>query len=165
MNVSIVALVCFLFFGPASALISPHFLHKRVQTTRDPLPMLAGGRSHSSIQLNMVGRLFRRNTKKKSVQTLEREQTKKEEKKQKAPEQLWRVMLYNTEWQPDITARLLVRVIPALNRAAAYELVCRARGMGKVALVIARKKQAEGYCLGLQRLGLPATIEPHDVER
>ena len=36
---------------------------------------------------------------------------------------------------------------------------------GKVALVIAPKKQAEVYCLGLQRRGLPVTIEPHDVHR
>ena len=97
------------------------------------------------------------------MQTLEPPAKQKEKKAE--PEELWRVMLYNTEYQPDITARLLVKVIPALNRVAAYELVCRARELGKVALIITRKKQAEAYCLGLQRRGLPATIEPHDMER
>lgn len=100
------------------------------------------------------------------METLEREDVdEKTLDKKKPPPQQWRVMLYSTEWQPDITARTLVKVIPALDRLAAYELVLKSREMGKVALIICRKKQAEGYCLGLQRRGLPATIELHDVER
>ena len=74
-------------------------------------------------------------------------------------------MLHGTEWQPEIVARLLPRVIPQLDRMAAYELAVSARYNGKVALIITRRKQAEAHCLGLQRLGLPVTMEPHDVER
>ena len=51
------------------------------------------------------------------------------------------------------------------DRMVAYELAVSARYNGKVALIITRQKQAEAHCLGLQRLGLPVTMEPHDVER
>ena len=118
-------------------------------------------------QLHMIGRIFRRDKKNKGnrVQTLEREDTKRSIKKKKENDPLWRVMLYNTEYQPDIVARILASVIPSLDRKAAFELCIFGRSAGKVTLVITRKKQAELYCLGLQRQGLPATIEPHDVER
>ena len=117
--------------------------------------------------LNMIGRLFGRSRNRKQVRTLERETeppaTKKEETPRKPP--LFRVMLQGTEWQPEIVAKLLPRAIPQLDRMAAYELAVSARYNGKVALIITRQKQAETHCLALQRLGLPATMEPHDVER
>ena len=123
-------------------------------------------RSHdiASTQLEMVGRLFRRaREKRRGVQTLDRE--KKKSKKKEEPEPMWRVMLHNTEYQPEIVARIVAKTTPALDRRAAYELCTYARFAGKVTLVITPKKQAELYCLGLQRKGLPSTIEPHDVER
>jgi ATP-dependent Clp protease adapter protein ClpS len=123
--------------------------------------------THSDTQLNMIGRLFRRSSSnKKRVKTLERETeppATKQEKKDRKP--YYRVMLHSTEWQPEIVARLLPRAIPALDRVAAFELCLSARYNGKVALIITRKKQAEEYCMALQRLGLPSTIELHDIER
>ena len=111
----------------------------------------------------MLGGLFRRSRNRK-VRTLEREKVK-EDKKAEEKDPLFRVMLYNTEYQPEITARLVARTIPVLNRAVAFELATRARAAGKVPLIVTPKKQAEVYCVGLRRRGLPATIEPHDVER
>lgn len=119
-------------------------------------------------QLQMIGRMFRRDRNRRGVKTLEpEEETKRAQKtkKKQTPEPLWRVMLYGTEWQPDIVARILASTIPALDRRAAFELCTHARFAGKVALVVTTKKQAEMYSLALQRKGLPVTIEPYDVER
>ena len=132
-----------------------------------PSPRYGVERTQHELKLNMIGRLFGRSRNRKRVRTLEKETeppaTKKEEKPRKPP--LFRVMLQGTEWQPEIVAKLLPRAIPQLDRMAAYELAVSARYNGKVALIITRQKHAETHCLALQRLGLPATMEPHDVER
>jgi len=107
-------------------------------------------------------RIFRRSSKNR-VQTLEREETDATtatpEKKKKDP--LWRVMFYNSEYLPDRVAKVLAKIFPTLDRRAAFELCTRARSVGKVAVIITSKKQAEMYCLTMQRQGLTATIEPH----
>lgn len=123
----------------------------------------ADATTSSRSQLDMVGGLFRR-SRNRIVRTLEREKVR-EDKKAKEKDPQFRVMLYNTEYQPEITAKLVARTIPVINRAVAFELATRAREVGKVLLIVAPKKQAEVYCLGLRRRGLPVTIEPHDVER
>jgi len=105
-------------------------------------------------------RIFRRG--KKKVQTLERESDIiTTTKKKKEPEPLWRVMFHNSEYMPDRVALVLASIFPTLDRRAAFELCTRARSMGKVAVVITSKKQAEFYCMALNRQGLTATIEPH----
>ena len=124
----------------------------------------------TSTQLAMIGRLFRRDRRKR-VQTIieqeEEESTKLDQPptQQKAPDPVWRVILYNTEWQPEIVARILARTIPTLDRRIAFELCTQARMAGQVTLVITRKREAEGFCVRLQRQGLPVTMEPHGVER
>ena len=120
----------------------------------------------TTTELNMIGRFFRRdrsNTK-RGVKTLERE--KRETKKQeKSRDPIFRVMLYATEAQPEIVARIVAKVIPSINRMAAYELCVYAKSTPaqKVLLVLASQKQAEQYCLRLRKRGLPVTIEPHEV--
>jgi ATP-dependent Clp protease adapter protein ClpS len=102
-------------------------------------------------------RVFRRG-KQKKVQTLERPP---ETEKKKDPVRLYRVMYHNSEYMPDRVARVLAKVFPTLDRRAAFELCTNARSVGKVAVVITGKKQAETYCMALLRQGLTATVEPH----
>ena len=120
----------------------------------------------------MIGRLFRRGRRQGSrVQTLEEqdEQTATKDKKQQVPrrEPQYRLILYSTEWQPNIVARILAKTIPQIDRRFGFDLCTRARSAGNagVTVVITTQKQAEIYLLLLRREGLPVTIEPYDVER
>ena len=136
----------------------------------EPIATVSTTTPTTSTQLAMIGRLFRRDRRKR-VQTIieqeEEESTKLDQPptQQKAPDPVWRVILYNTEWQPEIVARILARTIPTLDRRIAFELCTQARMAGQVTLVITRKREAEGFCVRLQRQGLPVTMEPHGVER
>jgi len=171
MKASIIALfACFFLLGldasvAYSALPSPPprvaatlTVFPSVSTVR--IPSTTGKRSHGELQMSGWQRIFRRG--KKKVQTLERESDIiTTTKKKKEPEPLWRVMFHNSEYMPDRVALVLASIFPTLDRRAAFELCTRARSMGKVAVVITSKKQAEFYCMALNRQGLTATIEPH----
>ena len=125
-----------------------------------------GSSASTTTALNMIGRIFRRNNKTRGVKTLERskEDTKKQQLKKKEP--MYRVMMYATEIQPEIVARIVAQVIPSLNRMVAYELclMAKATPSQKVLLVLINQKQAELYCLRLRKRGLPVSIELHDDE-
>lgn len=143
-----------------------HSNHHVTTKTRDPPPSIGiGTANYYGTQLNVIGRLLRRGGRKKQVRTLEKEDTKQTTKRKKEKDPMWRVMLYSTEYQPDIVAKILASVIPVLDKRVGFELCTMARSMGKVPLVVTRKKEAEVYCVLLQKYGLPVTIEPHDVER
>ena len=111
----------------------------------------------------MIGRLFgRQRDKQRKVKTLEEPDVKKDvdEKTDDKPPPSYRLMLYGSEGDPSIVAKRVAKVIPSIDRQFAFEICLQARYVGKVQLmVLENKKQAEMYCLGLQRQGLRSTIE------
>ena len=130
---------------------------------------MSPSRSSSSTQLYMIGRLFRRRRQGNRVQTLEEQEQQTTTEKKQVPrrEPQYRLILYSTEWQPNIVARILAKTIPQIDRRFGFDLCTRARSAGNagVTVVITTQKQAEIYLLLLRREGLPVTIEPYDVER
>ena len=96
----------------------------------------------------------------KRVQTLDKEDAKASDttKKQKEPEELWRVLFHNSEYTPDSVARVLTKVFP-ITRMTAFDICVRARSAGTVVVVITNKKQAEKYCGALLKRGLMANID------
>lgn len=100
-------------------------------------------------------------TTKKSVQTIDKVETKVEEKKNK--EEMWRVVLHNDEVHTfNYVVRSLTKVIGILDRKAAFEICVQTHGIGKATITKTWKKQAEQFCLGLQRQGLTVSISPDE---
>jgi ATP-dependent Clp protease adapter protein ClpS len=98
-------------------------------------------------------------TTKKTVQVLDRTETKPEEDKKK--EQMWRVVLHNDEVHTfNYVVRSLCKVVGTLDRKAAFEICVETHGIGKATVTKTWKKQAEGFCLNLQRQGLTVSISP-----
>ncbi len=54
----------------------------------------------------------------------------------------------------------LLRIIPSLSRAAAFEIMLRAHQTGKAIIATMPRETAEFYCGELKNTGLQATIEP-----
>lgn len=80
----------------------------------------------------------------------DRTETKPEEQKKK--EELWRVVLHNDEVHTfNYVVRSLCKVIGTLDRKAAFEICVQTHGIGKATVTKTWKKQAETFCLGLQR--------------
>lgn len=103
----------------------------------------------------------RAKTTKKGVQTLIREKTEEEEEKNK--EELWRVVLHNDEVHTfHYVVRSLTKCIGTLDRKAAFEVCVQTHGIGKATITKTWKKQAEQFCLGLQRQGLTVSISPDE---
>lgn len=103
-----------------------------------------------------------RSTKKgKSVQVIDKTETKAEEQKKK--EEMWRVVLHNDEVHTfNYVVRSLCKVIGTLDRKAAFEICVQTHGIGKATVTKTWKKQAEQFCLGLQRQGLTVSISPNE---
>ena len=143
--------------APTSSILSsamPSITITQTQTFDPYLPA-----SEELLQMKSVfGRVFRRGRNKR-VQTLDKEDAKVT-KKQKEPEELWKVLFHNSEYTPDSVARILTKVFP-ITRMTAFDICVRARSAGTVVVVITNKKQAEKYCGALLRRGLMANIEPH----
>lgn len=100
-------------------------------------------------------------TTKKSVQTIDKVETKAEEQKKK--EEMWRVVLHNDEVHTfNYVVRSLTKVIGTLDRKAAFEICVQTHGIGKATITKTWKKQAEQFCLGLQRQGLTVSISPDE---
>lgn len=98
---------------------------------------------------------------KKQTQTIERTETQVEEKKNK--EEMWRVVLHNDEVHTfNYVVRSLTKVIGTLDRKAAFEVCVQTHGIGKATVTKTWKKQAEQFCLGLQRQGLTVSISPDE---
>jgi ATP-dependent Clp protease adapter protein ClpS len=100
-------------------------------------------------------------TTKKTVQTIDKTETKAEEQKKK--EEMWRVVLHNDEVHTfNYVVRSLTKVIGTLDRKAAFEICVQTHGIGKATVTKTWKKQAEQFCLGLQRQGLTVSIAPDE---
>jgi ATP-dependent Clp protease adapter protein ClpS len=100
-------------------------------------------------------------TTKKGTQVMDKTETKVEEKKDK--EEMWRVVLHNDEVHTfNYVVRSLTKVIGILDRKAAFEICVQTHGIGKATITKTWKKQAEQFCLGLQRQGLTVSISPDE---
>lgn len=101
--------------------------------------------------LHMSGSATEKTTRtKKGVLVKDRTETKPEEQKKK--EELWRVVLHNDEVHTfNYVVRSLCKVIGTLDRKAAFEICVQTHGIGKATVTKTWKKQAETFCLGLQR--------------
>jgi ATP-dependent Clp protease adapter protein ClpS len=114
----------------------------------------------SSLYMSSNERDTKRTTK-KSVQTIDKVETKAEEEKKK--EEMWRVVLHNDEVHTfNYVVRSLTKVIGTLDRKAAFEICVETHGIGKATITKTWKKQAEQFCLGLQRQGLTVSISPDE---
>jgi ATP-dependent Clp protease adapter protein ClpS len=89
-------------------------------------------------------------TTKKTTIVKDRVETKPDEAKNK--EELWRVVLHNDEVHTfNYVVRSLCKVIGTLDRKAAFEICVQTHGVGKATITKSWKKQAEAFCLGMQR--------------
>lgn len=112
----------------------------------------------SSTQLHMSS-VEKTKTTKKGVKVIDKIETKAEEQKKK--EEMWRVVLHNDEVHTfNYVIRSLCKVVGTLDRKAAFEICVQTHGIGKATVTKTWKKQAEQFCLGLQRQGLTVSISP-----
>ena len=96
-----------------------------------------------------------------STITIDKTETKAEEDKKK--EEMWRVVLHNDEVHTfNYVIRSLSKVVGTLDRKASFEICVQTHGIGKATVTKTWKKQAEQYCLGLQRQGLTVSISPDE---
>lgn len=113
-------------------------------------------------KLYMSDRERTRSTK-KGVQTISKDKTEAKAEEQKKKEEMWRVVLHNDEVHTfNYVVRSLCKVIGALDRKAAFEICVQTHGVGKSTVTKTWKKQAEQFCLGLQRQGLTVSISPDE---
>ncbi|GKY94102.1 hypothetical protein MPSEU_000376600 [Mayamaea pseudoterrestris] len=115
----------------------------------------------SPIFMSSVGDTDRSRSTKKGVQVMDRTETKAEGAKKKEEE--WRIVLHNDEVHTfNYVVRSLCKVIGTLDRKAAFEICVQTHGIGKATITKTWKKQAEQFCLGLQRQGLTVSIAPDE---
>ncbi len=100
---------------------------------------------------------------KKGVSTIIQDKTETKAEEQKRKEEMWRVVLHNDEVHTfNYVIRSLCKVIGTLDRKASFEICVQTHGNGKATVTKTWKKQAEQYCLGLQRQGLTVSISPDE---
>merc|ERR1712232_424597 len=98
---------------------------------------------------------------KKGVQTIIKEKTEEEKDEKKEPE--YRVLLHNDEVHTfQYVVRALTKSIGTLDRAAAFEICVETHGRGKAIVTKTWKKQAQQFCMALQRQGLTVSITPDE---
>jgi ATP-dependent Clp protease adapter protein ClpS len=115
----------------------------------------------SPLHMSSVGSTDKSRTTKKGVQVIDKVETQVEQKKNKEEE--WRVVLHNDEVHTfNYVVRSLCKVIGTLDRKAAFEICVQTHGIGKATITKVWKKQAEQFCLGLQRQGLTVSIAPDE---
>lgn len=137
----------------------PHAVSLASSSTR-VVSLPQGSRSDSSTRLYMSDREISRSTK-KGVQTIIKDRTETKAEEQKKKEEMWRVVLHNDEVHTfNYVIRSLCKVIGTLDRKAAFEICVQTHGIGKSTVTKTWKKQAEQFCLGLQRQGLTVSISP-----
>ena len=125
-------------------------------------PSQVARRVASSTQLYMSDKERSRSTK-KGVTTIIKDKTEAKAEEQKKKEEMWRVLLHNDEVHTfNYVIRSLCKVIGTLDRKAAFEICVQTHGIGKATVTKTWKKQAEQYCLGLQRQGLTVSISPDE---
>lgn len=98
---------------------------------------------------------------KKGVTTIEKDKTETKAEEDKKKEEMWRVILHNDEVHTfNYVIRSLCKVVGTLDRKASFEICVQTHGIGKATVTKTWKKQAEQFCLGLQRQGLTVSISP-----
>ena len=108
-----------------------------------------------------VKRIFRR------VRTLEREDTSlDDDETEDEPQKMYRLLYHDhCDYGPENVARVVAKVIPSLDRRAAYHLISYARENGRgIPLLVTDQNNAERYCAILQQFGLLSTVELHHYE-
>jgi ATP-dependent Clp protease adapter protein ClpS len=100
---------------------------------------------------------------KKGVQTITIDKTETKVEEKKKDEEMWRVVLHNDEVHTfNYVIRSLCKVVGTLDRKASFEICVQTHGVGKATITKTWKKQAEQFCLGLQRQGLTVSISPDE---
>ena len=158
MKSNVVILLLSLFFAGASAFgVVPLAPTMRQHVLLSPQQHDASTRVGST-ELYMSS-LEKTKTTKKGVKVIDKTETKAEEQKKK--EEMWRVVLHNDEVHTfNYVIRSLCKVVGTLDRKAAFEICVQTHGIGKATITKTWKKQAEQFCLGLQRQGLTVSISP-----
>lgn len=137
------------FMGLSSPTVNRHLL------TSSHVPVVS-----SSTQLYMADEEKSRSTK-KGLTTITIDKTEVESKEDKKKEEMWRVVLHNDEVHTfNYVIRSLGKIVGTLDRAASFEICVQTHGVGKATVTKTWKKQAEQFCLGLQRQGLTVSISP-----
>jgi ATP-dependent Clp protease adapter protein ClpS len=122
--------------------------------TSIPVPVV------SSTQLWMADDEKSRSTK-KGIQTIIMDKIETESEDEEIKEEMWRVVLHNDEVHTfNYVIRSLSKVIGTLDKKASFEICVETHGVGKATVTKTWKKQAEQFCLGLQRQGLTVSISP-----
>jgi ATP-dependent Clp protease adapter protein ClpS len=124
-----------------------------------PSPQLS---TASSTRLYMSDQDRSRSTK-KGITTITKERTETKAEEQKRKEEMWRVVLHNDEVHTfNYVIRSLTKIVGTLDRTASFEICVETHGVGKATVTKTWKKQAEQFCLGLQRQGLTVSISPDE---
>ncbi len=123
--------------------------------------------SRNSIILQMSdnagggGGTERERSTKKGLSTIVKERVETKQKEDIKEEEIWRVLLHNDEVHTfQYVTQSLVKVIGTLDKKTAFEICVQTHNSGKATVTKTWKKQAEKYCLGMQRQGLTASIAP-----
>ncbi len=91
----------------------------------------------------------------------EKEETVQKQKEKLTNEGMWRVLLHNDEIHTfDYVTHSIVKTVKQLTRKKAHEITIETHSAGQATVIVVWKDLAEGYCLGLQRQGLTASIAP-----
>mmetsp|Transcript_2657 Transcript_2657/g.4870 ORF Transcript_2657/g.4870 Transcript_2657/m.4870 type:complete len:174 (-) Transcript_2657:62-583(-) len=151
----VLAVGCVLPFANAFSVVPP----RPVTIQRSSL---SSDKRASSTQLFMSDQERSRSTK-KGVKTIIKDKTETKAEEQKKKEEMWRVVLHNDEVHTfNYVIRSLTKVVGTLDRKAAFEICVQTHGIGKATVTKTWKKQAEQFCLGLQRQGLTVSISPDE---
>lgn len=98
---------------------------------------------------------------KKGISTITKERVESKQKEDIKEEETWRVLLHNDEVHTfQYVTQSLVKVIGTLDKKTAFEICVQTHNSGKATVTKTWKKQAEKFCLGMQRQGLTASIAP-----
>jgi ATP-dependent Clp protease adapter protein ClpS len=132
------------------------------QPSRSIVAHSAAAAKGSTTRLYMSDQERSRSTK-KGVSTITKERTETKAEEQKKKEEMWRVVLHNDEVHTfNYVIRSLCKVVGTLDRKASFEICVQTHGNGKATVTKTWKKQAEQFCLGLQRQGLTVSISPDE---
>ena len=116
----------------------------------------------STTNLFMSDQARSRSTK-KGVKTIEKIKSETKAEGDEKKEEMWRVVLHNDEVHTfNYVIRSLSKVVGTLDRKASFEICVETHGVGKATVTKSWKKQAEQFCLGLQRQGLTVSISPDE---
>lgn len=144
---------CFVTLVSSFSFPSPSGNVRQILTSI-PVPVV------SSTQLWMADDEKSRSTK-KGIQTIIMDKIETESEDEEIKEEMWRVVLHNDEVHTfNYVIRSLSKVIGTLDKKASFEICVETHGVGKATVTKTWKKQAEQFCLGLQRQGLTVSISP-----